>query len=154
MATISRLEQLIEHDDYWVIPLQGKAVTRCFVDSAFGLECWERDSLTTIRIEGLFVFEEQGVEQHLSPEYPSTLGPVLSVLGQTVTSAHAHKNGDLAVYFANGSRLSVAPDAEYEAWEMVTSEGLRVVCTAGGNLSIWHAERDSHKRPHDCKGEA
>jgi hypothetical protein len=51
------------------------------------------------------------------------LGPALSVLGQTVTSAQAHKNGALAVSFAHGSRLSVAPDAEYEAWEMVTSAG-------------------------------
>jgi hypothetical protein len=68
-----------------------------------------------------------------------------------VTSAQAHKNGDLAVYFANGSRLSVAPDAEYEAWEMVTSAGLRAIYTPGGSLSIWHAERNSHKSPHDCK---
>src|SRR5918911_659696 len=98
MATISRLEQLIEHGDYWVIPLQGKAVTRCFVDSAFGLECWERDSLTTLRIEGLFVFEEQSVERRLSPEHPTTLGPVLSILGKTVTSAQAHKNDALTVY--------------------------------------------------------
>jgi len=151
MATISKIEQLIEHGDHWVLPLQGKAVTRCFVDSAFGLECWERDSLIIIRIEGLFVFEEQGVKRHLSPEHPTTLGPVLSVLGKTITSAHAHKNGALAVYFASGSSLSVAPDAEYEAWEMVTSEGLHVVCTPGGSLSIWHAERDSHKSPHECE---
>jgi Family of unknown function (DUF6188) len=151
MATISTLEQLIEHGDYWVIPLQGKAVTRCFVDSTFGLECWDRDSLTTIRIEGLFVFAEQGVERHLSSEHPTTLGPALSVLGKTVTSAHAHKNGHLAVSFANGSHLSVAPDAEYEAWEIVTSAGLHVVCTPGGRLSIWHAARDSHKSPHDCE---
>src|SRR6266545_1894863 len=151
MATVNKLEQLIEHGDYWVIPLQGKAVTRCFVDSAFGLECWDRDRLTTIRIEGLFVFEEQGVKRHLSPEHPTSLGPVLSVLGKTVTSAQAHKNGALAVSFANGSSLSVAPDADYGAWEMVTSAGLRVVCTPGGNLSIWHAERDRHKSPHDCE---
>ena len=151
MATISQLEQLIEHGDYWVIPLQGKVVTRCFMDSAFGLECWDRDRLTTLRIEGPFVFEEQGVARHLSPEHPTTLGPALSVLGKTVTSAHAHKNGALAVSFANGSRLSVAPDAEYEAWEMVTSAGLRVVCTPGGSLSLWYAKRDSHKSPQDCE---
>jgi Family of unknown function (DUF6188) len=110
-----------------------------------------RPSHPTIRIEGLFVFAEQGVERHLSSEHPTTLGPALSVLGKTVTSAHAHKNGHLAVSFANGSHLSVAPDAEYEAWEIVTSAGLHVVCTPGGRLFIWHAARDSHKSPHDCE---
>ena len=36
MATISQYDQLVEYRDHWLVPLQGKKVTRCLVDSAFG----------------------------------------------------------------------------------------------------------------------
>lgn len=140
MATLSKLDWLVEHGDHWIMPLQGKTVTRCFVDSAFGIEFWDRDGLTTIRIEGSFVLQEHGADQCLSPECPTALGPALSALGKMVMSAYAYKNGCLVVHFADESSLSVAPDAEYEAWEMVGSDGLRMVCTPGGSLSIWQAD--------------
>ena len=137
MATISQYDQLVEYRDYWLVPLQGKMVTRCLVDSAFGIELWDGDSTTTIRIEGSFTFREHGTDQRLSPEHPTALGPVLAIVGKAVTTVHACKNGRLEAHFADGSSLSVEPDAEYEAWEIVSSGGLRVVCTPEGNVSIW-----------------
>ena len=115
MATLSKHDWLVEHGDRWVAPLQGKIVTRCFVDSAFGMECWDRDSTTTIRIEGPFLLKEHGAEQLLSPEHPTALGPALSTIGKMVTAVYVYKDGCLAVHFADGKSLAVAPDAEYEA---------------------------------------
>ena len=137
MATLNQHEQVVEHGDYWVVPLQGKTVTRCLVDHTFGLELWERDRTTTIRIEGDFVFQGYGGEHQLSPASPTALGPVLSILGKTITAARACKDGCLEVHFADGSTLSAKPDAEYEAWEIADTGGLHVVCTPGGSLSIW-----------------
>jgi len=145
MATIGKHDWLVEQGDRWVVPLQGKMVTRYFVDSAFGIELWESDNTTTIRIEGPFVLQEQGAAQRLSPEQPKTLGSALSIMGKTVTSVNVYKDGCLAVHFADGSSLSVAPDAAYEAWEVVSSRGLRVVCTPGGNLSIWRPASASNR---------
>ena len=143
MATIRQYDQLVEYHDHWLVPLQGKMVTRCLVDSAFGIELWDGDSTTTIRIEGSFIFREHGTDQLLSPEHPTALGPVLATVGKTVTAVHACKNGRLEVHFADGSSLSVEPDAEYEAWEIVSSGGLRVVCTPGGSVSIWQPGKEN-----------
>jgi len=143
MATISQHDQLVEYGDHWVVPLHGKTVTRCFVDSAFGIELWDGDSTTTIRLEGPFIYREHGTEQLLSPEHPAALGPVLATVGKTVTAVHAGKDGCLAVHFADGSNLSIEPDATYEAWEIVGSAGLRVLCAPGGRLSLWQPGTDN-----------
>lgn len=144
MAAINKPDQCVKNGDHWVMPLQGIMVTRCCIDSAFGIEFWESDKTTTIRIAGPFVLQEQGAAQHLSPEHPKTLGPALSLIGKTVTAVHASKDGCLAASFADGSSLSVAPDAEYEAWEVVSSKGLRVVCTPGGSLSLWQPAQENN----------
>ena len=71
---------------------------------------------------------------------PSDLGPALSTIGKAIASARAYKDGCLEVHFADASTLSVKPGAEYEAWEIAGTGGLRVVCTPGGSLSIWQPE--------------
>jgi Family of unknown function (DUF6188) len=145
MATINTQHQLVEYSDYWVVPLQGKTVTRCLVDHAFGLEMWEREGTTTIRLEGDFVLQEPSGEHRLSPAQPTALGPALSALGKSIAVAKIYKNGCLEVHFADGSMLSVKPDAAYEAWEIAGTGGLHVVCTPGGSLSIWQPARDGNK---------
>jgi len=145
MATINKHHQLVEYSDYWVVPLQGKTVTRCLVDYAFGLEMWECGGTTTIRLEGDFVLQEPGGLNRLSPAHPTALGPALSALGKIIAAAKVYKDGCLEVHFADGSMLSVKPDATYEAWEIAGTGGLHVVCTPGGSLSIWQPARDGNK---------
>jgi hypothetical protein len=141
MVTLNQQGQLVEHEKHWSVPLQGKTVTRCLVDHAFGLELWEREWTTTIRIEGAFVVQSQGGEHQLSPACPTALGPALPILGKTITAARAYKDGCLIVHFADESTLSVKPDAACEAWEITETGGLHVVCTPGGSLSIRQPER-------------
>ena len=145
-ATMKTQYQLVERGDYWLVPLQGKTVTRCLVDHAFGLELWECESTTTIRLEGDFVLQEPSGEYQLSPAHLTALGPALSALGKTVAAAKVYKDGCLEVHFADASTLSVKPDAEYEAWEIAGTGGLRVVCTPGGSLAIWQPARDDNGR--------
>ena len=137
MAEIKKSDRLIEHKNYWVIPLQGKRVTRCFLDNVFGIEFVDRDGETTIRIEGTFRLNGIDREYKLSTEQPATLGPALSLFHKRVHSSRADKEGRLYVEFSDGSSLSVEADAEYEAWEIVGSGGLRIVCAPGGRLAIW-----------------
>ena len=141
MATINQQDQLVEHGNHWIVPLQGKTVTRCLVDHVFGMELWEREGTTTIRIEGDFVVKDHNGEHQVSPTCPPALGPALSTLGKVVTAARAYKDGCLTVHFADRSSLSVKPDAAYEAWEIAGTDGLRVVCTPGGHLALWQPAR-------------
>jgi hypothetical protein len=135
MAEIKREHQLIEQKKHWIIPLRGETVTRCFVDNAFGIEF--QDCEMTIRIEGTFYLNGTDKEYKLSPEHPTTLGPALALFQKKVRSSVAHKEGWLELEFSDGSRLSVEADADYEAWEIVGSGGLRIVCAPGGRLSVW-----------------
>jgi hypothetical protein len=145
MATIKQQDQLVEHENHWIVPLQGKTVTRCLVDYTFGMELWEREGTTTIRIEGDFVVKGHDGEHRLSPACPTALGPALSTLGKAVTAAKAYKDGCLTVHFADGSIFTVKPDVAYEAWEIAGPGGLRVVCTPGGSLSIWQPARADNR---------
>jgi hypothetical protein len=145
MAAINTQYQLVERGDYWIVPLQGKTVTRCLVDHAFGLELWECEGTTTIRLEGDFVLQELGGAYQLSPAHPTALGPALSTIGKTIAAAKVYKDGCLEVHFADGSILSAKPDAAYEAWEIAGAGGLHVVCTPGGSLSIWQPTRDDER---------
>ena len=129
--------RLIEHKEHWIIPLQGQTVTRCFLDTAFGIEFWDHEFEITIQIEGGFLFKEIDEEYKLYPDGPTTLGPALSMFQKEVCYSIASKEGRLYIEFSDGSSLSVEADAEYEAWEIVGSRGLRVVCEPGGRLSVW-----------------
>ena len=139
MASIEQGDRFIEHRNHWTIPLQGKIVTRCFLDSAFGIELSDRDYDITIRIEGTFRLKVLDKEYKLSPENPTALGPALSLFQKEVYSSSAYKDGKLEVAFLDENCLLVEPDTEYEAWEIVGSSGLKVVCMPGGQLSVWQS---------------
>jgi len=60
-----------EHADGDVdLPLKGKMVTRCFIDTAFSLEIWEKGSRTVIRIGGTMSIEHRSVRLELNPKNP------------------------------------------------------------------------------------
>jgi Family of unknown function (DUF6188) len=129
---------LVEHEDHWdLLPLVGRAVTRCLVDHAFGLQFWSPEAEIELRIEGPFTLREAGGEElSLVPEETTSLGPALRLFRREVSSARAHKDGRLEVIFTDGSTLSVGPDQKYEAWEL-TGSGQRLVSTPGGDLAVW-----------------
>jgi len=128
---------LVEHQDRWELPLVGRAVTRCLVDYAFGLQFWSPEADFELRIEGLFSLREpSGEELLMMPEDTSSLGPALRLFQREVSSARAFKDGRLEVVFSDGSALQVAPDQQYEAWEFA-GNGQRLVSTPGGELAVW-----------------
>jgi Family of unknown function (DUF6188) len=52
-------------------------------------------------------------------------------------------NGHLRLAFDNSVQLDVAPDQQWEAWQMNSEDGLTMVCGPGGELTIWYP-RPSH----------
>ena len=135
---------LVEHAGYWEIPLSGKSVSRFQIDTRLILEFLEPENEETrIEIEAEFLLRFHGKEYALSAENRSELGPVFYLFGMTVERAVAAKDGKLEISFLEGGELTVLPTSEFESWQIIGARGLRVVCTASGQLFTWQADRPS-----------
>ena len=131
----------IEHPDYWEIRIEDLVVTLCLVDFAFGFHLDQ--GRYSVKIEVPFVFSVAQESYNVTPETQDSVCPVLSIFNKAVSEARAYKRGELQISFLGGSSIVVAPNAAYEAWEIAGSNGLLMVCTPGGDISIW--ERNQSK---------
>ena len=113
------VNELIEEKESWIIPIEGRTVTRCYIDFAFGIELWTREDYFSIRIGGKFMYEDKNGQSLLSPDDPVALCPAVNVFNSQIVSAIAFKTGKLVVDFSNNARISVEADDKYEAWTLV-----------------------------------
>jgi hypothetical protein len=135
---MSDLVDIREEQEHWVILMEGWQVTQLRVDAAFGLVFWRSNNAEiSIRIGNDFSYNEGEDQYALSPSQPTALGPALALLGQEISAATTTKNGGLYLRFGSAISVSVPPDPQYEAWELSGPKGFLVVCTPGGELSIW-----------------
>ena len=90
-------------------------------------------------IEGAFVLEAGGVVQQLHPDDRGELGPLLAQYPGRRDSAAVDDDGTLRFGFDNGVALTVPPDSEYEAWQIIGPGTATIVCMPGssGELAIW-----------------
>ena len=125
--------------DRWILPVAGRTVIQCCVDAAFSIELSTAECAeATISISGTFDLQIKNASWRLRPERgASTLAPALDLLGLTVDHAEAYKDGTLELAFSDGSRVRVAPDPAYEAWEFAGGRGAKAVALPGGDLAIW-----------------
>lgn len=134
---------LVEHDEYWEIPLCNKPICRFRVDSELRLDCLEpEDEETCVKIKGEFLLTVGEKEYAMDAEKPTTLGPVFSLYRKAVKSAKAHKDGRLQIEFFDGEKLYVPPDrnGNYESWEVIGVRHLLIVCKPSGGLAVWLPE--------------
>jgi hypothetical protein len=68
---------------------------------------------------------------------PAVSTALLKCLGATLSDI-TMTGGRLALTFANGFAVSVDPDDHYESWQINSEDGLLIVCTPGGDLTIWY----------------
>lgn len=134
--------KLIEHDDYWVIPLSERAVSKLIIGYELTIEFLGPQHEEITIWMGKTYLKVNGMEYKLSAQEPSKLGPLLHVMRNTVQSALAHKNGKLEIDFQDGIKLWVLPLSETESWGITGRRGLRVVSMPGGDLAIWQADPD------------
>ena len=128
------------------LPLRGKTVSRCIVDSALGIDFIEDGKRSTIRIESRFRIRGLGADKSLSIDQVEDMGKALGLIGKTVTKALARSDGALGVTFEDGTVLSVAPDPSTEAWEFAGPDRSVVVSLPGGGLSTWVEVQQSKTR--------
>jgi len=128
------------------LPLRGKTVSRCIVDSSFGIDFIEGGKRSTIRIESAFRLRALGADRSLSIDRVEDMGKALVLIGKTVTKALARRDGGLGVTFEDGTILSVPPDPSTEAWEFAGPDRSVVVSLPGGGLSTWMGAGRSKSR--------
>ena len=130
----------VQRDGNWILPVAGANVTQYrLAHSLYRLIMLKPRVSVEVRIEGPFRLSRPGqADVHLQPSAgEETLRPAFELLGLAVREGVAHSGGRLAVHFKDGSTLSVDPDDEYEAWEVTSSWGLRIVAPPGGGLAVW-----------------
>lgn len=128
---------IVEQCDRYVLQLDGATVDRCYVDHAFGLVILVAGQAVEVRIEGEFQLFRGSVELRLSASRARELGVALELFAQAIGEIVARKDGCLEVDFMDGSRISVAPDTDFEAWQVAGPGGLLLVGLPGGGVSIW-----------------
>ncbi len=129
---------LVEYDDYWLIPLTGRLLSRVIVGYGLTLEFLDPlEEQISVLIAGNFHLASDRGNVLLTCNQPTDLGPVLGLIGRSVETARAHKDGRLELNFAAGARICVAPADNYESWNVTGARWLRIVCMPGGDLAIW-----------------
>ena len=114
----------------------ARQVTQLRFDHAVTLHLWQADGEVTIRIGGPFAVEVGGTTFQVDPDAGENLGAALALLHADGAEARATAEGGLEVRFAGGLRLEVAPDPQFEAWELSDSRGAQVISTPGGGLAV------------------
>lgn len=85
-------------ENTWVLPLTSRRLERCCIDLAFSLE-FGGTPRTTLRMEGAFPLDSEGVSKILSPAKPESLGHALMLMHQVVEEAVAFKRRTLVPAF-------------------------------------------------------
>jgi hypothetical protein len=62
---------------------------------------------------------------------------LLSVLNKRASQITV-TGGQLTISFETGLTLKADPDQHYESWQISSDDGLLIVCTPGGDLTIWY----------------
>lgn len=122
--------------------LRGKSLQSVLIEYTVRMQF---SDVYFIVIESPFRLDVHGDSFSLSPEDESDHGmqALGELVGHTIEEATADAAGALHVVFEGGARLTVEPDAAYEAWSVSGPDGALVVSTAGGKLATWKAQSNA-----------
>ena len=90
-------------------------------------------------VEQAFTFTDRaGLVHEVDPNKPATLGPVLTIAGETVVDAVSTEEAALTLRFSDRSALACEPHPSCEAWQVVGgSPQYLVVSIEPGHLAVW-----------------
>ncbi len=133
---VDQSERLREAADDFVLPLAGGTVDQICVDFAFTLVV---DGMHTVQIARPGRFHDGSAEHVIDPAVPASVLPLLGLHQGVVKEARADKDGTLRLRFDAERSIVVAPDEEYEAWEVCggmppVTPDFKLVCLPGGRV--------------------
>lgn len=87
---------------------------------------------------GYCVANYNGKDIKIDPEDMDSKKNLLSFYKSVISSFSINQRGDLEIQFNGGSQKISNPSADkFEAWELNSLDGIKVVCMPGGKLAIW-----------------
>lgn len=122
------------------IPLQGRSVTRCIVDTGFTLEFGTQPGSCLLRIGGPFQLKSEEAVFALHGGVTSGLGPALTLFGRSIESSVVDSTGELVILFSGDVTARISASDLFESWELVMENGYRAICGARGNLTVWSSD--------------
>ncbi|HXH93131.1 MAG TPA: DUF6188 family protein [Thermoanaerobaculia bacterium] len=125
---------ITEKDDAFEVLDNDLVVSTCRRDPwSWRLELHSPDVTWTLTIGGAFSIMQSTVDKSAA-----TTEAVADLLGQSVVAMRARKaDSELEVRFGDGWVLTVEPDADYEAWEMYSTRGERLIAVPGDGVAKW-----------------
>lgn len=128
----------------WSIRPDGLRVTQCVFDQALSLSFYVPEGNLLVAIESPFRLRlPEGNSLVMDPEAdPREMAPALALLWDDLKKIYAAASGNLSIWFGSGMRIDVDSDPNYEAWNIVGSDGLRLVAMPGGGLAEWYPNDD------------
>jgi hypothetical protein len=134
-----RRQHVVDRNGDWILPIAGCTLTQCrLAHAALVLTLAKPGVTVSVSIE-----EPATLHRPAHPEVlldpragEEQLRPAFGLLGLRVKGAMAYATGRLELHCTDGSRLSVDPSSEAEAWALYSSRGMRLVATPGG-LAVW-----------------
>jgi hypothetical protein len=112
----------------------GFSLERISID--YGIECilQSADRWINLRFTSARLSEVKLIEVDDRDSIPH----LLRLLHFDVTELQVDDDSVLIVIFQNGAELRVYPNDEFESWELVTSDSMRMVCMPGGQIAEWN----------------
>lgn len=103
----------------------------------------ETDTGVELNIENDYTLHTTDASRGISPEPVSADSEQpTSLINRTISTATSDETGALKISFADGGRVTVEADPDYEAWNLAGPDGRKVVCLPGGELATWPAESE------------
>jgi len=122
----------------WSIISDGEKVSRCIFDFALTLQLGESpDSLVNIEND-LTIVSDKGAHV-VKIENVESIGYSTILLRKELISGYVSEDGKLELMFSSDITLIVQNHESYEAWNIVTTDGARLVCMPSGTVAYWKA---------------
>jgi hypothetical protein len=128
---------IIKSQNNWGILIGGLEIRRLCLDFSLILELWEQDNVLTIRIESPFTLSGATGNYNVDPQKVESIGPALQLLFKTASTLQILENGTLEMVLTDSSCVRVKSETDFEAWEVNSDKGLKIVCMPGGDIAIW-----------------
>jgi hypothetical protein len=126
---------IIDREDAFEIDDADMVVETCQRDSSgLRLELHSPDVIWTLVIGGAVSVTRSAKDDGLIP----STSPVSNLVGNVVLLLRARKaDGELEIRFTHDLVLTVEPDPDYEAWEIYSTRGERLIAVPGDGIAKW-----------------
>jgi uncharacterized protein DUF6188 len=126
---------IIDKEDAFEIDDADMVVAACQRDSSsLRLELHSPNAIWTLVIGGTFSVTRSTKNDRLVP----SMTPISDLVGNAVLLFRCRKaDGELEIRFTHDWVVIVEPDPDYEAWEIYSTRGEKLVAVPGDGIAKW-----------------